>query len=347
MSTIYTFIAVLIITIGLTSSSSASPAVIEMGSGVTSVYFASTDRKLEPILYQTMKIPFAKDLVNYQKITKKTERLAIETLNRFKNEASSKGADSYIVVATEAFRKAPNAIEVLHCLEQETGLTIKVLSVEEEAELGFQTASLITNIPSEKLVVFDMGSGSIQWAQQSENREIDSVSKPLGTTVAVDLFKRIRPGSTSENIYPVTPEELAQFIALLTPYIKESFINDAWQYDQNKQAVGIGFVQLVAIGMKEFGLGTVDKDANTITITADEINQALELITSNDREVREDFIKRLTRSGAIWLHPAIPSIALLYTLMKQAGFEKITCSLNKDLVGNGIAILNQYELQKG
>lgn len=322
-------------------AASSTPAVIEIGSGVTTVYFAEQERMLDPILYRSEKIPFSKDLTQYQKITEKTEALARETLSTFKQEAKAKGAHSFIAVATEAFRQAPNGEEIRLRLEEATGLAIRILSPAEEARLGFLTACRITNIPSKQLTIFDMGSGSMQWATQNNEQEIEAISKPIGTAMAVRLFEKIRPNCTAENIYPVSQEELLQFLDLLEVYINENFADAAWQHDTSKTVAGIGFVQLVAIGMKDLNLGILNDKSHTITIKLHEVYQTLELITSSNPSIRDESLQSLIKTSMIWKHPATLSVALMYSLMKHAGFEQITCSLNKDLVGNAVGILSK------
>lgn len=337
----YIFLSILIP--NLVFATPSAPAVIEIGSGVTTVYFANRDRMIEPILYRSEKISFAKDLTQNKKITEKTENLAREILNRFKNEAIDKGADSFIAVATEAFRQAPNAEEVRLRLEEATGLTIKVLSPSEEARLGFLTACRIVNIPNNQLTVFDMGSGSMQWATQDNERGIVAISKPIGTAITMRLFENIRPNCTAEDIYPVSPEELLQFLDIVEVYIRENFTDVVWRHDSSKHVAGVGFVQLVAIGMRDLDFGVLDEKANTITVTIDEVYQALTLITSHNESVRDESIHNLIKTSMLWKHPATLSVALMYTLMKHAGFEQITCSLNKDLVGNAVGILSDFE----
>lgn len=65
-------------------------------------------------------------------------------------------------VATEAARRAVNAPEFMQRVKEETGLTIDIISSEEEARLAFLGCASLLAQGSERAVVFDIGGGSTE-----------------------------------------------------------------------------------------------------------------------------------------------------------------------------------------
>ncbi|MBY0407899.1 MAG: Ppx/GppA family phosphatase, partial [Rickettsiales bacterium] len=83
-------------------------------------------------------------------------------------------------VATEACRRAANGQEFLNRVEAETGLTIDIISSEEEARLAFLGCSSLLTKASDRAIVFDIGGGSteLMWVDVECLRQ-NTQAKPI------------------------------------------------------------------------------------------------------------------------------------------------------------------------
>jgi exopolyphosphatase / guanosine-5'-triphosphate,3'-diphosphate pyrophosphatase len=94
--------------------------------------------------------------------------------------AEDKGVASLIAFATSAVREADNGEQVLARIEARTGAHINVLTGEEEARLTFLAARRWFGSSSGRLLVIDIGGGSLEVAAGIDEEPDALVSLPLG-----------------------------------------------------------------------------------------------------------------------------------------------------------------------
>ncbi|MCX5377693.1 Ppx/GppA phosphatase family protein [Streptomyces sp. NBC_00091] len=94
--------------------------------------------------------------------------------------AEDKGCEDVLPFATSAVREAPNADEVLARVKAETGIELPVLSGEDEARLTFLAVRRWFGWSAGKLLVLDIGGGSLEIAYGIDEDPDAAVSLPLG-----------------------------------------------------------------------------------------------------------------------------------------------------------------------
>ncbi|KUJ67587.1 exopolyphosphatase [Streptomyces albus subsp. albus] len=94
--------------------------------------------------------------------------------------AEDKGVEEVLPFATSAVREAGNADEVLARVAEETGVDLTVLSGEEEARLTFLAARRWLGWSAGRLLVLDIGGGSLEIAYGLDEEPDIAVSLPLG-----------------------------------------------------------------------------------------------------------------------------------------------------------------------
>ncbi|MCC7362909.1 MAG: Ppx/GppA family phosphatase [Dehalococcoidia bacterium] len=104
---------------------------------------------------------------------------------------------SYVLAAgTEALRRAPNAGEFVDRVRDETGITIRVLSADEEAH-----ASYLGTVNSTMLrdgAIVDIGGGSLELIRVRERAMVDAQSVPLGAIYATEKYFAHDPPTAKE-----------------------------------------------------------------------------------------------------------------------------------------------------
>ncbi|WP_127130088.1 Ppx/GppA family phosphatase [Georgenia sp. SYP-B2076] len=126
------------------------------------------------------------------------------------------GPDEMIGIATSAIREATNGPAVLDRLEQVAGVPLQVLTGRQEAELTFLAARRWHGWAAGRLLVLDIGGGSLEIATGIDERPDYAASVPLGAGRLTREFLRSDP--------PTEPEidELRAYVrAALAPVAKE------------------------------------------------------------------------------------------------------------------------------
>ncbi|MFE9607720.1 Ppx/GppA family phosphatase [Streptomyces sp. NPDC006012] len=94
--------------------------------------------------------------------------------------AEDKGVEDLLTFATSAVREASNADDVLARVQDGTGVELKVLTGAEEARLTFLAARRWFGWSAGKLLVLDIGGGSLEIAYGIDEEPDAVVSLPLG-----------------------------------------------------------------------------------------------------------------------------------------------------------------------
>jgi exopolyphosphatase/guanosine-5'-triphosphate,3'-diphosphate pyrophosphatase len=104
----------------------------------------------------------------------------VATITDALQAAEDKGCEEVLSFATSAVREATNADAVLARVKDETGVVLTVLSGEEEARLTFLAARRWFGWSAGKLLVLDIGGGSLEIAYGIDEEPDKAVSLPLG-----------------------------------------------------------------------------------------------------------------------------------------------------------------------
>src|SRR3989440_11887461 len=94
--------------------------------------------------------------------------------------AEDKGVEEIIAFATSAVREAVNGEQVLARIREQTGAQINVMTGEEEARLTFLAARRWFGWSSGRLLVIDIGGGSLEVASGIDEEPDALASLPLG-----------------------------------------------------------------------------------------------------------------------------------------------------------------------
>jgi len=126
-------------------------------------------------------------------LTEEAMARAIATLRRCRELATSLKAEDIIGVATSAVREAPNGREFLARVQEQTGLTIDLISGEEEARriyLGVLSGLELNGKPH---IIIDIGGGSTELILGDGHEPRYLSSTKVGAVRLTDLFVKSDP----------------------------------------------------------------------------------------------------------------------------------------------------------
>ncbi|MEW2430430.1 Ppx/GppA phosphatase family protein [Micromonospora sp. NPDC047644] len=121
----------------------------------------------------------------------------VKAVSMAKAAAAGLEADDLIAFATSAVRDATNAAEVLARVRDETGVRLAVLSGADEARSTFLAVRRWFGWSAGRLLVLDIGGGSLEIAAGIDEDPEVAVSLPLGAGRLTRERLRVDPASTA------------------------------------------------------------------------------------------------------------------------------------------------------
>lgn len=104
----------------------------------------------------------------------------VRTVATAKESAAQAGCDDLMAFATSAIRDAANSTEVLDKVRDDTGIELEVLPGADEARFTFLAARRWYGWSAGKLLLVDIGGGSLEMAMGIDEQPELAVSLPLG-----------------------------------------------------------------------------------------------------------------------------------------------------------------------
>src|SRR5271170_6650462 len=133
-----------------------------------------------PAFSHKAELRLADHLDNGSSLSRSGERSLRDVVVEALRIAEDTGVEDFIAFATSAVRDARNGEEVLARIQDRTGATIRVLTGESEAKLTFLAARRWFGWSSGRLLVVDIGGGSLEIAIGQDEDPEAVVSLPLG-----------------------------------------------------------------------------------------------------------------------------------------------------------------------
>jgi Exopolyphosphatase len=231
----------------------------------------------------------------------------VAAVSRMASDALNLGAEKRAVFATSAARDAANGKEFMAAVEQATGLPLRIISGEEEAELSFLGASAA--VSEERCGMIDIGGGSTEVAVGTSRGIECAFSCQMG---AVRLYRKLRLESR-EDMPPVE----AAAAEILDEHLQEHpgiRLPEIW--------VGTGgtFTTLAAIALGQPWTNRTHVQGAVITLG--QIREIGETLAGMKPEERKNLPGLQPSRADIVVH----GICILLGVMKRLEMERITVS---------------------
>ncbi|WP_018254596.1 Ppx/GppA phosphatase family protein [Salinispora mooreana] len=121
----------------------------------------------------------------------------VQAVAAAKESAIGLGTDDLIAFATSAVRDATNSVAVLARVQAETGVRLEVLTGADEARMTFLAVRRWFGWSAGRLLVLDIGGGSLEIAAGIDEDPDAAVSLPLGAGRLTRRHLRVAAGSTT------------------------------------------------------------------------------------------------------------------------------------------------------
>jgi len=171
-------------------------ASIDVGTHTTRLLIAVLrNDRLEPILKKRVvtKLGF---YFNSGYLADKGINSLIDTLSQYAQDMKRHEVNNYQAVATAVLREAKNAEELINLIRDKTGIEIKIISGQSEAELTAKGVLSTLEIPKKSSLIVDIGGGSTELIWENDKKKV--VSLALGATHLTQSFLKHDPPLNQE-----------------------------------------------------------------------------------------------------------------------------------------------------
>ncbi|MGH3793247.1 MAG: hypothetical protein ACRDQ9_21065, partial [Pseudonocardiaceae bacterium] len=156
--------------------------VLDVGSNTVHLLVVDAHHGARPLPQNSEKsvLRLAEQMDSRGKITREGANHLINTVREAATAASAMGCEDLMAFATSAVRDASNSGAVLNRVQAETGVELLVLSGEEEASLTFLAVRRWCGWSAGRVLMVDIGGGSLEIASGLDEDPDVAVSLPLG-----------------------------------------------------------------------------------------------------------------------------------------------------------------------
>jgi exopolyphosphatase / guanosine-5'-triphosphate,3'-diphosphate pyrophosphatase len=175
-------------------------AVLDVGSNTVHLLIVDAYAGAAPVpaMSQKYELRLAEQLKNDGDLKKSSVKSLIEVLHECNKFIEEHDCDELLAFATSAIRESKNSDSILEKIKTETGIDLQVLDGEHEAILTFLAVRRWFGWSSGRLLVADIGGGSLEVAIGADEHPELAMSTPLGAgRLTRDFFTTETP-STDE-----------------------------------------------------------------------------------------------------------------------------------------------------
>jgi exopolyphosphatase / guanosine-5'-triphosphate,3'-diphosphate pyrophosphatase len=194
-------------------------AVLDVGSNTVHLLVVDAHEGARPLPAHSDKaeLRLAEHLTDDGHIDDTGRSRLIECVQHALEVAEDRGTEDLVAFATSALRDAPNGPEVLAAVRDETGVDLEVLTGNDEARLTFLAVRRWFGWSSGRLMVIDIGGGSLELAAGIDELPDAVASLPLG---AGRLTRAMLPGDppSGHDVKALRKHVRAQVAGRLRPF---------------------------------------------------------------------------------------------------------------------------------
>lgn len=173
--------------------------VIDIGSNsIRLVVFDGGSRAPFPVFNEKLLCGLGRTLPETGRLNPEGVIHALDSLERFALLAAGMQVDPLMVVATAAVREASDGPAFVAEVERRTGLTVQVISGEEEARLS--ALGVLSGTPGAEGLTGDLGGGSLELVTLSDGALGERATLPLGPFRLQGQGLSSKPGALAKRI---------------------------------------------------------------------------------------------------------------------------------------------------
>ena len=176
--------------------------------------------KIKPVLRKRLYTDLAKGFSqeNAGIISRESINRALNALKEFSVISEKYNPEKILGAATGVFRRAVNSKELLNLIREKTGISVRIVSGEEEAAITLKGVVHALGLKEPPCVFFDLGGSTTEIVFENNNKTA-VMSLPIGAFVLNDRYLRHDPPVSDEieglreNVYRLLSGSIGEWAA--------------------------------------------------------------------------------------------------------------------------------------
>jgi exopolyphosphatase/guanosine-5'-triphosphate,3'-diphosphate pyrophosphatase len=209
--------------------------IIDMGTNTFHLLIAGKDADAYRILYRDHEpVKLGVGGINEGFIPEDACRRAIQTMKKFRSAIDENNVSTVYAYGTSAFRNARNAPALMAEIKAETGITVEIISGDEEADFIFQGIKAAIDLGEEEVsLIMDIGAGSVEFILGNNRAIYWKQSFEIGGQRLLEKFQKHDPITSDEiktlDIY--LDEVLQPLLAALKKFEPSTLVGSSGTFD--------------------------------------------------------------------------------------------------------------------
>lgn len=308
----------------------------DIGSGKTKMQISDVDvgeGKIKNILLtDSIKVALREDLTKSAdgRLSSEIQEKLIQALLQLKRKVDPLCPVEYHAVATESLRLAKNAEALVERIKKETGVSVTIISQEQEGILGFISASQEVEENPDTIVAWDFGGGSFQITTKIQDRYVVYQGKfgkvPFKNTL---LTLQGRDLLHHESPNPISRQQFQQALQWIQANMQDVPAEILYKLKQP---------DVVVLGI---GIHPLSKMANNTIFDQQRVWQEIEKrLTLDDRAI--SIKDSLGACPDEYTPYVVSNLILTYGIMKALNIQKVHYVGKQGAIAVGVLLSPQY-----
>lgn len=246
-------------------------AIIDLGTNTFNIFIAEIlpDKSFKKIYKSKIAVKLGEGGINNNHIEENPFRRGIRALQQHKKTIEKYKTEKIFAFATSAIRSASNGKDFILEAKEKTGIDIKIISGDKEAELiyfGVRSAVKLNNSPS---LIMDIGGGSTEFIIANKHEIFWKNSFLLGAARLLEKFKPSDPIKEKEvkEIEKYLDKSLKPLFEAMKRFPVEELIGSSGSFDSLAEMIAYKFYTIEILKGKteyNFNIEDCEKMYNTI-----------------------------------------------------------------------------------
>jgi exopolyphosphatase/guanosine-5'-triphosphate,3'-diphosphate pyrophosphatase len=242
------------------------------------------------------------------RISDEAQDRTAEAIAAMVEESRTRHARAIVAVGTAGLRIAENGAAVVDAIRQRAGVTVHVISGDEESRLAYLAVTAGLGLPEGPVVVFDTGGGSSQFTFGHGQRVEERFSVDVGAVRYTERFGL--DGAVASETVRAAMAAIAADLSRLDGHVPPDAL----------VGMGGGITNITAVM-----LGLAEYDADRVqgaVLDADEVDRQIEMYASRDAEERRSVVGLQPKRAEVILAGA----CIVRTVMDKLGQQEVRVS---------------------
>lgn len=223
-------------------------AIIDLGTNTFNLLIAVThkDGSFKKLCKRKISVRLGEGGINKGFITEKAFRRGILTLKRYKKLIKEFKADKVVAFGTSAIRSASNGKEFIAAAKAETGINVRAIPGEREAELIYYGVCAAMKMKDSPSLIMDIGGGSTEFIIANNKRILWKQSFLLGAARMLEKFNPSDPIKKAEmkQIEKYLEKHLQPLFKAMKSFSATELIGSSGSFDSLAEMIAYRFYNI-------------------------------------------------------------------------------------------------------